>query len=69
MEKETKEKYIHLIEDAGISLIKNAESIVGDYQIRVDQPVILTIEMGYDRAPTISFNTEFIPERTGYKRP
>ncbi len=69
MKKEAKETFTRLIEDAGISLIKNAESIVGDYQLRTDIPLKLTIEINAHEAPRISFNTEFLSERIGYKRP
>lgn len=69
MIKEIKEKYVHMIEDAGISLIKNAESIIGDYKYRVDQPMELIIRISDDSIPTISFNTEFVSERINYKRP
>jgi hypothetical protein len=69
MIKEIKEKYVHMIEDAGISLIKNAESIIGDYKYRVDQPMELIIRISDDNIPTISFNTEFVSERINYKRP
>ena len=64
MEQKVKDKAIRLIENAAISLIKNAESIVGDYEYRSDIPLeIKVITNPNVNIANLEFKTEFFSER------
>lgn len=57
-----REDIIQNIKDCGQSLIDNAEKIVADYDYRCSGISITCYVDEADRAPSISFNTEFVPE-------
>ena len=59
----TREELIQNIKDCGQSLIDNAEKIAADYKYRCGGMSITCYVDEDDRAPSISFNTEFVPER------
>lgn len=64
MEQKIKSKAIRLIEDAAISLVKNAESIVGDYEYRSDIPLEIKVVINPNlNTANLEFKTEFIAER------
>lgn len=56
------ETVIQNIKDCGQSLIYNAEKIVSSYEYRQQGLIITCYVDDFDRAPYISFSTEFIPE-------
>lgn len=58
-----REDLIQNIKDCGQSLIDNAEKIAADYKYRCSGMVITCYVDEEDRAPSISFTTELIPER------
>lgn len=58
-----REDLIQNIKDCGQSLIDNAEKIAADYKYRCGGMVISCYVDEEDRAPSISFTTELIPER------
>lgn len=64
MEQKVKDKAIRLIENAAISLIKNAESIVGDYEYRSDIPLEIKVIINPNlNIANLEFKTEFFTER------
>lgn len=64
MEQKVKDKTIRLIENAAISLIKNAESIVGDYENRSDIPLEIKVIINPNvNIANLEFKTEFFSER------
>lgn len=64
MEQKVKDKTIRLIENAAISLIKNAESIVGDYENRSDIPLEIKVIINPNlNIANLEFKTEFFTER------
>lgn len=64
MEQKVKDKTIRLIENAAISLIKNAESIVGDYEYRSDIPLEIKVIINPNfNIANLEFKTEFFSER------
>lgn len=64
MEQKVKDKTIRLIENAAISLIKNAESIVGDYKYRADIPLEIKVIINPNlNIANLEFKTEFFTER------
>ena len=64
MEQKVKDKAIRLIENAAISLIKNAESIVGDYEYRSDIPLEIKVIINPNlNIANLEFKTEFFSER------
>lgn len=63
MDQKIKDKATRLIENAAISLIKNAESIVGDYENRCDIPLEIKVVINPD------LNTAgILKEKNGNKR-
>ena len=58
----TREQVIQNIKDCGQSLIDNAESIVDGYKFRCATTITCYVDND-DRAPYISVDTEFIPEK------
>lgn len=58
-----REDLIRNIKDCGQSLIDNAEKIAADYKYRYGNMTITCYVDEEDRAQSISFTTEFIPER------
>lgn len=69
MEEKIKKRMVNEIENAAISLIKNAESIIGDYEYRCDQPLCININIEpYTKVTEISFQTTFFPERIATTR-
>lgn len=64
MEQKTKDKTVRLIENAAISLIKNAESIVGDYKYRTHIPLEIKVIINPNlNIANLEFKTEFFSER------
>lgn len=64
MDQKIKSKAIRLIENAAISLIKNAESIVGDYEYRSDIPMEIKVIINPNlNIANLEFKTEFFTER------
>lgn len=64
MEQKAKDKTVRLIENAAISLIKNAESIVGDYKYRTDIPLEIKVIINPNlNIANLEFKTEFFSER------
>lgn len=62
MKTKTHEEMIRQVREAGESLIKNAESIVGSEEYL--QSIDITVYINpTDRVPTINVNKEFLPER------
>lgn len=57
-----REEIIQNIKDCGQSLIDNAEKMVADYDYRCSGMSITCYVDEEGRAPSISFNTEFVPE-------
>lgn len=59
-----KEFYIKRVKDAGESLIKNAESIVGDEKYLYDLQVIVDLGIIDKEIPNIEIRRQFYPEKT-----
>lgn len=59
-----KEFYIKRVKDAGESLIKNAESIVGDEKYFYDLQIIIDFGIINDEIPNIEIRRQFYPEKT-----
>lgn len=51
------------VRNVGESLIKNAESIVGDEKYLTDLFITITFSKSGDALPTITINREFLPEK------
>lgn len=63
MKTKTHEEMIRQVREAGESLIKNAESIVGNEEYLVhNMTVTININMIDIEAPTIEVKREFLPE-------
>lgn len=50
------------VRNAGESLIKNAESIVGDEKYLSDLKIVITIPVYGESVPSINISREFFPE-------
>lgn len=59
-----KEFYIKRVKDAGESLIKNAESIVGDEKYLCDLQIIVDLGIIDEEIPNIEIRRQFYPEKT-----
>ena len=59
-----KEFYIKRVKDAGESLIKNAESIVGNEKYFYDLQIIIDLGIINDEIPNIEVRRQFYPEKT-----
>lgn len=59
-----KEFLIKRVKDAGESLIKNAESIVGDEKYLCDLQIIIDLGIINDEIPNIEVCRQFYPEKT-----
>lgn len=59
-----KEFLIKRVKDAGESLIKNAESIVGDEKYLCDIQISIDIGSFSEEVPTIEIQRQFYPEKT-----
>lgn len=59
-----KEFLIKRVKDAGESLIKNADSIVGDEKYLCDLQIIIDLGIINDEIPNIEIRRQFYPEKT-----
>lgn len=59
-----KELYIKRVKDAGESLIKNAESIVGDEKYLCDLQITIDLGIINEEVPNIEIRRQFYPEKT-----
>ena len=59
-----KEFLIKRVKDAGESLIKNAESIVGDEKYLCNIQIIIDVGPFDEEAPKIEIRRQFYPEKT-----
>lgn len=62
MKNKTHEEMIRQVREAGESLIKNAESIVGSEEFLVDGMTVTVSINIREQAPTIEVRREFLPE-------
>ena len=60
----SKELYIKRVKDAGESLIKNAESIVGDEKYLCDLQIIIDLGISNEELPNIEIRRQFYAEKT-----
>lgn len=56
------DELVRKVREAGESLIKNAESIVGSEEYLTS--LYISIDFSPNEIPTISINRDFIPEKT-----